>query len=258
MKDKFKIIKPIFSIFFILFIFQELLKCIFSYIFYSNYNLEILKSNFFKLSTYSNLLVLVIILFIYLKKYGIRCYKMESKNILKSLYLYFFSYFFIVLIINIYINLSNFIPFIHKSYNEFINGIGGKIDNIQESKIYIFLYICILAPLLEELIFRGILYNEIKKYYSEKYTIFITSILFAMAHFNLIQSTYTFILGICLGYIIYKYKDIKITIFIHFLNNVQGFIKIGYIEFEKIFFVISIIALLIFLSSKIYKIKKKE
>lgn len=257
MGDKLKIFKPIFIMFFILWFFQEFLKRIFSYIFYSSYTSEILKNNFFKISFYSSLTILILVIYIYLKKYYEKSNKISFENVLKSLYFYFLSYIIILLIINVYINLAEFIPFINNSYNKFMSVMDPKVGQTLETKVYMFMFVVILAPMLEELIFRGILYNEIKKYYSDKHTVFITAVLFSIAHLNIIQSTYTFVLGICLGYIIYKYKNIKLTIFIHFINNISSFVKIGNIGVQQIYIIISIMATIIYIFDKIYKKRNK-
>ena len=77
----------------------------------------------------------------------------------------------------------------------------------------------IFAPLLEELIFRGILFNRIKIRTGIIPAMIISSILFAVGHdFGGITSA--FIFGICMCILYLKTDNILIPMSVHFLNNV--------------------------------------
>ena len=56
----------------------------------------------------------------------------------------------------------------------------------------------IVSPVAEEAIFRGILYNRMKSYYSRVIGIILTSLLFGLYHMNLVQAIY----GIPMGFLI--------------------------------------------------------
>ena len=45
----------------------------------------------------------------------------------------------------------------------------------------------LIGPIIEELMFRGIIYNELKNKYSNMKAILITTVFFAVIHFNIIQ-----------------------------------------------------------------------
>lgn len=83
--------------------------------------------------------------------------------------------------------------------------------------IYI-LYICILGPILEEIIFRGIVLNTIKKYGAFTAIIF-TSIIFSMFHLNLVQFMTPLLLGILLAFVTIKTESTVPAIIIHIFNN---------------------------------------
>lgn len=79
------------------------------------------------------------------------------------------------------------------------------------------LSVVILAPILEEYLFRGILFAEVKK--SPKAKIIITALSFAIYHLNLIQGINTLFIGLVLGYIYYYRRNIKEVILVHMVNN---------------------------------------
>ena len=80
-----------------------------------------------------------------------------------------------------------------------------------------FLTSAILAPVIEELIFRfgicGIYKDKREK------AILVSSFMFGLAHFNLIQSTYAFILGIVLAYVYTKSQNLLTSTLMHITIN---------------------------------------
>lgn len=244
-----KRVKIVLLVLLILFIYQELIKGIFAYILYKKIDLNIYQGHFYKLACISFILTAPIIF--YISKSRIKYKKnIDILNIKYSLFIYFIANFFTITIVNIYINIAKFFPIIDKSLGNFSNNIIRNLNGSLESKVYLILYVAIISPLIEEIVFRGIFYYEFKKIMKEKYVILITSLLFGIAHFNIVQSSYTFVLGLFLGYIIYKYKDIKICILIHFLNNIQVFIS----NLNVMYFFISIISVIYF----VYLIIRKK
>ena len=78
----------------------------------------------------------------------------------------------------------------------------------------------ILGPIIEELIFRGIIYNELKSKYSNMKSILITTIFFAIIHINIIQILYALIIGFILIFVYEKYNNIKAPIILHMASNI--------------------------------------
>ena len=76
----------------------------------------------------------------------------------------------------------------------------------------------ILAPLVEELVFRGVLLNRLKVRIGVIPAILISSFLFGMGHeFGGMISAFLF--GICMCILYLKTDNILIPISVHFLNN---------------------------------------
>ena len=61
----------------------------------------------------------------------------------------------------------------------------------------------LVGPIIEELMFRGVMYNNLKKKFDFKKAMIITTIVFCLSHFTLIQIIYTFIFGLILVKIFY-------------------------------------------------------
>ena len=95
----------------------------------------------------------------------------------------------------------------------------GPVDGV-----IILVVVAIGAPLVEELLFRGVLFEEIKRECSLKNTIFLTALIFGFYHFNIIQSPNTFFMGLVLAYVYYKTKSIKCSIIVHATNNILAMI----------------------------------
>lgn len=82
-----------------------------------------------------------------------------------------------------------------------------------------FLTIVVLAPIAEEIAFRGIIFRMLSKRTTPVVTIIISAILFGIFHLNLMQAIYVIPLGLLLGYVAYKYQSVIPCIFIHMVNN---------------------------------------
>ncbi|RDU23971.1 CPBP family intramembrane glutamic endopeptidase [Anaerosacchariphilus polymeriproducens] len=80
----------------------------------------------------------------------------------------------------------------------------------------------IFAPIVEEILFRGILYKRLKEYINPIAGIIISSLLFGIYHFNLVQFVYASLLGCILGYLMEKYKNIKVPILAHIGANMTA------------------------------------
>ncbi len=85
--------------------------------------------------------------------------------------------------------------------------------------IFTFTTIVVLAPVLEELIFRGIILKGLLKRYSPATAIAASSVLFGVVHLNPWQFISALILGIFIGWVYYRTRSISLAIIIHAFNN---------------------------------------
>ncbi|MFZ5354625.1 MAG: CPBP family intramembrane glutamic endopeptidase [Bacillota bacterium] len=106
---------------------------------------------------------------------------------------------------------------IYKYFPEHSELIEALIGN--NSFIVTLLTVGIIAPLFEEILFRGMIYNELKEHMKVNAVIVIQALLFAIYHMNILQGLYAFVLGIFLGLVYRWYKSIWAPIAIHVLYN---------------------------------------
>lgn len=79
---------------------------------------------------------------------------------------------------------------------------------------------CIIAPIFEELLYRGVLLNGLLNKYSYKKAIIYSALVFGIAHLNLPQGINAFFLALILGVVFYYTKSIYICIIMHAVNNI--------------------------------------
>lgn len=83
------------------------------------------------------------------------------------------------------------------------NLVGQASANVFEPAM--FLYVCILGPVAEELLFRGVVLRTLATF-GKKLAIFVSALLFGLFHGNLLQTPYAFVLGLVLGYAALEYR----------------------------------------------------
>lgn len=88
----------------------------------------------------------------------------------------------------------------------------------------IIIYTCLILPVLEELFFRGILYNSIKRYHRTIYAVIFSAILFGISHMNLVQFISAVYMGLIIGYVISITNDLRLGMLIHIANNTYSLI----------------------------------
>lgn len=88
--------------------------------------------------------------------------------------------------------------------------------------LYSIFAIGMVVPVAEEFVYRGIMYNRIKREFGYFGAIFFSSLAFGIFHFNLLQGIYAFGIGIILSYCYEKYKNIKVPIFMHMAINIMA------------------------------------
>jgi membrane protease YdiL (CAAX protease family) len=85
--------------------------------------------------------------------------------------------------------------------------------------IYTFLMVCLIGPVLEELLFRGIILEGFLKRYKPARAIFWSAFLFGLFHMNPWQFIPGFFSGILLAWIYMKTRSLIPVILIHIVNN---------------------------------------
>ena len=103
---------------------------------------------------------------------------------------------------------------------------GGSAQNVLSdiltgSPLYPFIFTVLLAPFLEELIFRKQIIDRLGKY-GEKTAIFFSGITFGLFHMNLFQFFYAFGLGVIFAYVYTRTRMLRYSVIMHMIINFMG------------------------------------
>ncbi len=89
------------------------------------------------------------------------------------------------------------------------------------------LKVVIIAPIIEEMIFRGIIMHGFMRNYSKFSAIIISALMFALFHLNPWQFPSAFALGILLGWLMVRTRSILLCILGHSVNNLLVLVSIS-------------------------------
>lgn len=79
-----------------------------------------------------------------------------------------------------------------------------------------------MAPVLEEIVFRGLMYTRLKKGLPAIAAAIVTSLAFGIAHGTVIWAIYTFIFSMILIWIFEKFQSLTACIVLHMAYNLSG------------------------------------
>jgi membrane protease YdiL (CAAX protease family) len=94
------------------------------------------------------------------------------------------------------------------------------------------LKVAIMAPIIEEMIFRGVIMHGLMRNYSKFTAVFVSALLFALFHLNPWQFPATFVLGLVLGILMLRTRNIYLCILGHAANN--GLVLISMVYYDQI------------------------
>ena len=88
---------------------------------------------------------------------------------------------------------------------------------MQEGSISMLLYGAMIAPVTEEILFRGLVQRTFRPY-GKRFAILASAFLFGMFHGNLVQTPYALAVGLVLGYVAEEYS-LGWCVVLHMFNN---------------------------------------
>ena len=105
-------------------------------------------------------------------------------------------------------------------------------ESLASSSDYVlaFLALVVIAPIVEEIIFRGFLFDVLKKNYRFWVAAILTSLTFAIAHGAWNVGVDTFALSLVLCYLRYNYDSIYPAIFLHMVKNGMAYLLLFIIK----------------------------
>lgn len=95
------------------------------------------------------------------------------------------------------------------------------LDYIMDSPLYTMVVAVLVAPLIEEYIFRKQIIDRLGKY-GEKTAIFFSALTFGLFHMNLFQFFYAFGLGLIFAYVYTRTRKFHYSVIMHMIINFMG------------------------------------
>lgn len=100
--------------------------------------------------------------------------------------------------------------------------IGELLEDISSPWLFLFAGI-VIAPIVEEVFFRGFLFAGLRQRYTWQKAAFISSFLFAIIHFQLLSFIPLFVMGYAFAYIYHRSNSIWLPISMHVITNGLAF-----------------------------------
>lgn len=115
--------------------------------------------------------------------------------------------------------LMNLIPFPQAWIDSYETSSSELLGNVG---IALWIAVVIMAPLVEELTFRGFMYTRLKQGMPKWIAVVLTSLVFGIVHGTIIWAIYTFVFSLSLIYIFEKTKSLWACILFHMSFNIVG------------------------------------
>lgn len=101
-----------------------------------------------------------------------------------------------------------------------------SFDLILGAPILGIIYIIVIAPIFEEILYRGIIFGGLRrKGQGFIFSAYLSAMLFGLMHMNVSQGINAFVLGLLAAYVYEQTGNLKISIGLHLLNNL--FVTLG-------------------------------
>lgn len=78
----------------------------------------------------------------------------------------------------------------------------------------------VISPIAEELLFRGIIHNYMRRFIDVKMALLLSSALFGIYHMNLVQGIYGFLMGCLIAYVYEYFGEFKLAVAVHMASNI--------------------------------------
>lgn len=78
----------------------------------------------------------------------------------------------------------------------------------------------IVSPIAEEVVFRGIVFNRLRRQYTKWIAIVGSALIFGLYHGNVVQALYGFLLGILIAVLYEKYGSFMVPVILHSAANI--------------------------------------
>ena len=152
-------------------------------------------------------------------------------------------------LINLYMigiqTLSEYFPSIKDMLNEYIRNVSmpNTVRGFEAAGYYI--GVGILVPVVEEILFRGIILGEFLSTMKPNIAVFLSALIFGTMHMQPIQIGYACICGVILGYVYLYSGSLVMPIAIHIIFNVLGgILPVAFADRQDTLYILGIIEII--------------
>ncbi len=131
---------------------------------------------------------------------------------------------FAVLGIGCQLFFSGVMIFLTPFFVEIFTDYSEVLQTLTSGNSFVVLIMSLIAPITEELIFRGVILHMANRYVSFLGANILQAILFGIYHENVVQGVYAALLGFLLGMMYRKFKSIFAPILLHTFINMSSFL----------------------------------
>ena len=121
------------------------------------------------------------------------------------------------LLVSVYTNIAEDIPVLKNSAEQRMEMLESLMTPV--NILLALVWMILLAPVFEEILFRGLVQTELMRGFPPAAAIVIGALIFGGAHGLLYQSAFTFFVGLALGWCYYITKNLFLTMVIHVVFN---------------------------------------
>lgn len=118
----------------------------------------------------------------------------------------------------------------------------------------------IVTPITEEIVYRGIVYNRARNYFSPIISMICSSFLFGLSHGNIVQLIYGFVMGMLICYVYERFGAFAYPVIFHCSSNIVVYVLLSLATTRNIVISVRgmIVEVLIFAGVMIYILSLKN
>ncbi len=102
------------------------------------------------------------------------------------------------------------------------------IQSLTKSPMTSLIQVCVLTPVMEEILMRGVVLGGLKNSYGTVAALLISAVLFACLHFNMVQTLSAFVCGIVLGLLYIRTNSVFCCMIAHSGYNLISYVVMIY------------------------------
>lgn len=180
-------------------------------------------------------------------------YKIKPRNIILYIVVLFSFIIIYEFTMDIFVN-KYFVPDHASQVRE------SSVEALYNYPVALFIQACISAPLLEEIIVRGIFYEILRERISIIWSVIITSIFFSIMHFDNINTPFYIMISLIFSYTYVKTGSIAYCVILHVCVNAFSFLSY-YMNFtpgKHLVSIMTVISTLVVASTVLYLVKQTK